>query len=363
MIRRRANREQTGERRCTPSASGYRMPAEWHPHEATWLAWPTNEDTWPGERLRRVRQVYLEMVRLLSPEERVHLLVDDDATLEKVRRELEGRGAGPEGVVVEVIPTVDAWIRDYGPNFLVRFPEATGLAFNNWRFNAWGGKYPDLTADDAIPEHLGRLLEVPVFEPGLVLEGGSIEVNGEGLCLTTRRCLLHPNRNPGLSPREIERALCDYLGVGRILWLEEGIAGDDTDGHIDDIARFVDRTTVVCAVEEDPADVNHLPLADCAARLRELSRTEGLFRVVPIPMPEPVLDDRGGRLPASYVNFYIANGLVLVPVFDQDRDRRALEILAPLFPGREVIGIPSADLVWGLGAIHCLTQQQPAVVG
>ncbi len=350
--------------RNTPAALGYRMPAEWHPHAATWLAWPTNEQTWSA-RLRRVRDSYLEMIRLLSREERVHLLVDDEAARETVRNELERAGAILERVSLEVIPTVDAWIRDYGPNFLVaRSPGRAGLAFNNWRFNAWGEKYPDLMRDDRIPERIAeRLMGARVFEPGLVLEGGSIDVNGEGLCLTTRQCLLNPNRNPRLSAREIDEALREYLGVRRVVWLEEGIAGDDTDGHIDDIARFVDNDTVVCAVEEDPADVNHAPLADCLARLDRISQTEGLFRVVPLPMPEPALDDGGRPLPASYANFYIANNLVLVPVFGQDRDRRALEILAPLFPGRRVVGIPAVDLVWGLGAVHCLTQQQPAVSG
>jgi agmatine deiminase len=350
-------------RTATPAALGYRMPAEWHPHSATWLAWPTNEETWP-DRLQDVRDVYVEMVRILSRRERVHLLVDDEATRETLQDELVRAGAVLERLCLEVIPTVDAWIRDYGPNFLVpRSKSGVGLAFNNWRFNAWGEKYPDLMTDDGVPRRIVERLGVPCFEPGLVLEGGSIEVNGKGLCLTTRQCLLNPNRNPRLSAPEIETALRDYLGVRRILWLEEGIAGDDTDGHIDDIARFVDESTVVCAVEEDPTDVNHLPLADGLARLKEISRTGDRFRVVPIPMPEPVLDDRGGRLPASYANFYIANGLVLVPVFGCSRDRGVLEILAPLFPGREVVGVSSADLVWGLGAIHCLTQQQPEVSG
>jgi agmatine deiminase len=259
-----------------------------------------------------------------------------------------------------VIPTVDGWIRDYGPNFLVN-PSSRDepVAYNNWRFNAWGGKYHDLARDDRIPDDLAGCLNLPVFQPGLVLEGGSVEVNGAGLCLTTRQCLLNPNRNPELPQAQIEAALRNYLGVDRILWLEEGVIGDDTDGHIDDIARFIDRETVVCAVESDRGDPNYAILQENLKTLRRLSEGGGLFRVVELPMPEP-LEAEWGRLPASYANFYIANGLVLVPVFGQKRDQEALAVLSGLFPDREVVGIAADDMVYGLGAIHCLTQQQPA---
>jgi agmatine deiminase len=338
------------------------MPAEWEPHASTWLSWPSNEVTWPGERLERVRESYVKMIRLLSFVEQVDLLVDDEEARDAVRTRLSAAKVNLNSVRVHVIPTVDGWIRDYGPNFLVnrrRCPEP--VAYNNWGFNAWGGKYEGLAHDDRIPDQLSDLLRLPEFRPGLILEGGSIEVNGAGLCLTTRQCLLNPNRNPHLSQAEIERAVMDYLGVKRILWLDEGIIGDDTDGHIDDIARFTDSETVACAVESDPSDANYPILKTNLDLLQAISRQEGLFRVVELPMPEPVYAE-GDRLPASYVNFYVANGLVLVPVFGQARDREALTIIECLFPERDVIGISASEMVFGLGAVHCLTQQQPAAV-
>jgi len=346
-------------RNC-PANLGYFMPPEWVSHASTWLSWPTNEITWPGERLERVRDSYVEMIRHLSRGERVDLLVDDEKFQDQVRRRLNTAGARVDSVEIHVIPTVDGWIRDYGPNFLVN-PSSPDepVAYNNWRFNAWGGKYQDLARDDGVPDELADRLGLPAFRPGLVLEGGSIEVNGAGLCLTTRQCLLNPNRNPELSQEQIEQALRNYLGVERIIWLEEGVIGDDTDGHIDDIARFINRETVVCAVESDPGDPNYAILQENLKTLRRLSEGEGLFRVVELPMPEP-LEAEWGRLPASYANFYIANGLVLVPVFGQERDQGALAVLSGLFPDREVVGIAAGDMVYGLGALHCLTQQQPA---
>ena len=337
------------------------MPAEWEWHASTWLSWPSNEITWPGERLERVRESYVKMIRLLSAAEKVDLLVDDEEARIAVQARLRLADIDLNSVRVHIIPTVDGWIRDYGPNFLVsRNNRLEPVAYNNWRFNAWGGKYQDLAQDDRVPDQLSDVLGLPEFRPGLILEGGSIEVNGAGLCLTTRQCLLNPNRNPLLSQQEIERALRDSLGVERILWLDEGIIGDDTDGHIDDIARFADRDTVVCAVESDPSDPNFPILRSALERLQRISKNASLFRVVELPMPEPVSAD-WGRLPASYANFYIANELVLVPVFGQDRDQTALAVLSELFPDRQVAGIPASDMVFGLGAVHCLTQQQPAV--
>ncbi len=345
---------------ATPRTRGLRMPAEWCPHEATWLSWPTNEVTWPGWRLEAVREAYVEMIRWLALGEEVRILVDDQDTAENLHLRLEGElGPSADNVTCWIIPTVDAWIRDYGPNFLkdesnrrLRVPAA-----NRWRFNAWGGKYPELAVDDGVCPRILERLNAVVFEPGIVLEGGSIDVNGQGLCLTTRQCLLHPNRNPELSPRRIEEYLTGFLGAKRILWLEEGIIGDDTDGHVDDIARFVAVDQVLVAYEPDPADGNHSILQDAVRRL-ETWQQEGLFRVTRLPMPEPVLAE-DHRLPASYANFYIANRTVFAPVFGCSRDREALSVLQSVFPGRQVVGIPARDMVYGLGAVHCLTQQQP----
>lgn len=335
------------------------MPAEWYPHEATWLSWPTDPATWP-DRLQPVRQTYLEIISLLNRAESIHLLVDDEAIQEEVQTLLEQKGVRADSIFLHRIPTSDAWIRDYGPNFIVRQEGSVReLAFNDWVFNAWGNKYPELILDTWVPSQIRALLGVQKFDPGMVLEGGSIEVNGRGICLTTEQCLLNPNRNPDLGKEDITRRLKDFLGVDRVIWLAEGITGDDTDGHIDDIVRFTDEHTVLCAVEEDPSDDNYLALKENFNRLQSLSEKTGWFRVKPLVMPEPVVGS-SDRLPASYANFYIANEIVLVPVFRQPRDQRALNTIQNCFPSRQVVPLFSGDLVWGLGAIHCLTQQQPA---
>lgn len=337
----------------TPKELGFRMPAEWERHEGTWLTWPKDPITWP-DRVPQVEKVYLEMIRHLTAHEKVFLLVDDEATAQKIPK--------IENLVMHIIPTIDSWIRDYGPNFLVH--EKNGgkeLAFNHWKYNAWGGKYEELIADGQIPEKLKSLIGCPVFEPGIVLEGGSIEVNGVGTCLTTKQCLLNKNRNPHLSQKEIEEYLKNYLKVRQVLWLEEGIAGDDTDGHIDDIARFVNASTVVCAVEEDPVDENYKLLQENFKILQKSRDQSGeRLTVIPLPMPTPIGEEDGKPLPASYANFYIANDLVLVPIFQSKNDSNALTIFEKLFPNRSVVGIPCQDLVWGLGTIHCVTQQQPS---
>jgi len=344
----------------TPADLGYFMPAEWHPHEATWLAWPKDPITWP-DRVPQVELIFLKMIALLSSGQRVELLVDDAATEASIRERLKSLPANLSNVQFRRLPTVDSWIRDYGPNFLLRFDRSSSeLAFNHWIFNAWGGKYEELKRDTDVPSKLAPLLGVPCFTPGIVLEGGSIDVNGAGTCLTTEQCLLNPNRNPNLSKEEIEGYLKRYLGVRQVIWLGEGIAGDDTDGHVDDIARFVAPDTIVCAVEEDPGDENYRLLEENLRRLQLERDVKGNpFNVVRLPMPGRV-DGLEGRLPASYANFFIANGIVLVPVFGHKNDDRAVEILERLFPGRRVVGINCEPLVWGLGAIHCVTQQQPA---
>jgi len=344
----------------TPADLGYAMPAEWHHHEATWLAWPKDPITWP-DRVPQVESIFLRMIALLSAEERVELLVDDAASEASVRERLKTLPANPSNVQFHQIPTVDSWIRDYGPNFLLRGKgSSVELAFNHWIFNAWGGKYEELKKDADIPPRIAPLLGVPRFVPGIVLEGGSIDVNGAGTCLTTEQCLLNPNRNPSLSKEEIEGYLKKYLGVTQVIWLGQGIAGDDTDGHVDDIARFVAPETIACAVEEDPADENYELLEDNFNRLRHARDISGKpFKTVRLPMPGRV-DGQEGRLPASYANFYIANGIVLAPVFGHPNDARAVRIVQDLVPGRRVVGINCEPLVWGLGAIHCVTQQQPA---
>jgi agmatine deiminase len=346
----------------TPAALGYRMPAEWHRHEATWLSWPKDPVTWP-DRVPQVRDIFTQMIAALAPHELVNVLVDEEETADDVKRRVAAAGvaaAHTSNVRLHHIPTVDSWIRDYGPNFVIG---GTGeLAFNDWDFNAWGDKYETLKADNRVPGLLEPILGVPRFRVDVVMEGGSIDVNGAGVVMTTEQCLLNPNRNPRLDREEIEKALWDHLGVRLVLWLGEGVAGDDTDGHIDDIARFVDARTIVCAVEEDPADANYGVLQDNLRRLELARDVKGHpYHIVTLPMPGPVMAD-SDRLPASYANFYIANNVVLLPVFGHANDQRAIDILQPLFPDRRVIAINCEPLVWGMGAIHCVTQQQPLPV-
>ncbi|HTS28350.1 MAG TPA: agmatine deiminase family protein [Bryobacteraceae bacterium] len=329
-----------------------RMPAEWEPHEATWIAWPHNRDDWPG-RFAPVPWVYGEIVRKLSRVEKVRILVEDEAAERQARRILRKVGAGMEAVEFFTRPTNRVWTRDYGPLF-VR-DSAGKVSLTAWRFNAWA-KYDDWQLDAAIPAWLGKQLKLPVASVPMVLEGGSIDVNGAGLLLTTEECLLSPvqARNPGMTRDEIERVFARYLGIDRVIWLRNGIAGDDTHGHIDDLARFVGRETVVVASEADRSDPNFEPLRENAGILRATG-----LRVVKLPMPHPLIF-AGQRLPASYANFYIANRMVLVPTFNDPNDRTALDRLAGVFPGREVTGINCTDLILGLGALHCMTQQQPA---
>jgi len=338
--------------RATPRALGFRMPAEWEAHEATWIAWPHNRDDWPG-RFAPIPWVYAEIVRKLASAERVRILIDNRAAEEAARRILRKAGANLEAVEFFQAPTDRSWTRDYGPLFVKN--RAGEVALTNWRFNAWA-KYDDWKRDAAIPAMLAGVLKRRAWEPGLVMEGGSLDVNGRGLLLTTEECLLSPvqARNPQLTRREIEQALRDYLGARQIIWLRQGIAGDDTHGHVDDLARFVNSGTVVIASERDRSDPNYEPLRENLAILRKLP-----LRVVKLPMPAPLIFE-GRRLPASYANFYIANGIVLVPTFNDANDRIALNTLARLFPDRQVTGINAVELVWGLGTLHCMTQQQPA---
>jgi agmatine deiminase len=355
----------------SPAALGYRMPAEWEPHAATWLAWPHNRSDWPG-KFPAIPWVYAEIVRYLARVERVEILVRNAAEERGAREILDRAGALCDSVRFHRVPTNRGWTRDYAPTFLKNDARlaTSPVAAVKWRFNAWA-KYRDWQRDDAAGEKIARLAGVPQWQPAVelesgqqrvVLEGGSIDVNGRGLLLTTEECLLSPQqqRNPQLSRQDLEKVFADHLGIHQVLWLERGIAGDDTHGHIDDITRFVAPDTVLAAWETNSSDINYGPLRANLKRLRKATGQDGRrLRVVELPMPAPVIF-RGQRLPASYANFYIANKLVLVPVFNDPQDRVALDLLAELFPGREVVGIYCGDLIWGLGAIHCMTQQQPA---
>jgi agmatine deiminase len=352
----------------TPRSLGYRMPAEWERHEATWLAWPHNPEDWPG-KFQAIPWLYAEIVRLLSERETVHIAVQHEKEESRALSALDRAGANLDRVRFHRWPTDRVWTRDSGPIF-VRNAEGNA-AITNWRFNAWA-KYDDWKLDDQLPGRVKELLHLPEWQPTIeledgfkqriVLEGGSIDTDGAGTLLTTEECLLSEvqQRNPGVSRERLEQVFSDYLGIDRVLWMGCGIAGDDTHGHVDDITRFAGADTIVTAIEPDTTDANHAPLAENLERLKSARTAEGKqYNIVELPLPRPVIF-RSQRLPASYANFYIANGLVLVPTFHDKNDRVALNILAEVFPEREVIGIHAVDLVWGLGTLHCMTQQQPA---
>jgi agmatine deiminase len=330
------------------------MSAEWEPHEATWIAWPHNEEDWPG-RFEPIPWVYGEIARKLSQVEQVRILIQNIAAEESARNVLTKSGANLEAVEFFMQPTDRVWTRDFGPSFV---RDDTGaVAAVKWRFNGWA-KYENHLRDEAAGYAIAGFAEVPVITPDFVLEGGSIEVNGAGLLMTTEECLLSPvqERNPGVDRAGIEAMFHDHLGVERTIWLRKGIVGDDTHGHIDDLARFTDAGSVVVVSEDDRHDPNYEPLRENLALLKQTD-----LRVRTLPMPEPLWFD-GVRLPASYANFYIANNLVLVPTFNDPNDRIALNTLAECFPDRQVAGINCVELVWGLGTLHCMTQQQPAVL-
>jgi len=350
----------------TPRTCGYRMPAEWEPHAATWLAWPHNRSDWPG-KFDAIPWVFADIVRHLGRVEDVNLIVASAREKQAAREILKRSHVDTGRVRFHSWPTKRIWTRGSGPIF-VRNDKT--VALTNWRFNAWA-KYSDWKHDNQIPERIARKLKLQQFTPVMeqagkphhvVLEGGSIDVNGQGLMLSTEECLLSKvqQRNPGLSQRDLEQVFADYLGVKKVIWLSCGIKGDDTHGHVDDISRFVAVDTVLTVVERDKSDANYEPLQENLRRLRAATDLQGRkLQIVELPLPRPVTF-RGQRLPASYANFYIANRLVLVPTFNDPNDRHALNILADLFPDREIVGIHCGDFIWGLGAIHCMTQQQPA---
>jgi agmatine deiminase len=341
----------------TPAKLGYRMPAEWEPHAATWLSWPRREAISFPESFDRVLPSFRAMVEALISSEQVCINVCNGAQEAEARDVL--RDLPMEKITFYQVATNEPWCRDHGPIFLTRREEPR-LAIVDWDYNGWGGKYPPYDLDEIVPTRLAEILKLPVFYPHMVLEGGSIEVNGTGALLTSEGCLLNKNRNPNLGRDEIEQRLRDFLGVRQILWLGQGTEGDDTDGHVDNLARFVSEKTVLAVVEQDPEDENYEPLQDNLARLREMKIDDRAIEIVTLPMPRKIVRE-GLRVPASYANFYIANSCVLCPTYSDPNDEIALSIIQKFFPNRDIVGIDCRELIWGLGAFHCLTQQQPAV--
>lgn len=343
----------------TPKEQGYFFPAEFARHTSTWLSWPHKEASWPG-KIQTIYPRYAEFIKLVAEGEKVNINVVDESMKQKALRHITEVGADIKNIQFFIHPTNDAWCRDHGPAFLVNPVERKKMIVD-WGYNAWGGKYPPFDLDDVIPTLIAKHYNIPVVYPGIVMEGGSVEFNGRGTLLTTRACLLNPNRNPHLNQGQIEKYLTDYYGVNHILWLGDGIIGDDTDGHIDDLTRFVNEDTVVTVIEENKQDENYDILQDNLKELKTLRLENGKpLNIVELPMPSPVVyEDQ--RLPASYANFYIANKYVVVPTFRSKQDDRALDILQKCFTDHKVVGIDSTDIIWGLGSFHCLSQQEPEV--
>lgn len=341
----------------TPRDLGFYFPAEWEPHEATWLSWPHKEESWPG-KLQQIYKPYVEFIKELTHGEKVHINVNDEKMRHQVRELLARHNVKESHVELHLHPTNDAWCRDHGPAFLVNKKTKQKIILD-WGYNAWGEKYPPFDLDDEIPTLIGESLSLPGIKPGIVMEGGSVDFNGEGLVLTTTQCLLNPNRNPHLNQGQIEKYLKDFYGVSEVLWLSEGIEGDDTDGHIDDISRFFSARGVLTAIEDDRRDANYEALKKNYETLQKMKLEDGSsLEVVELPMPDSVFYDNT-RLPASYANFYISNSSVIVPTYRCAADQKAIDVISKCFPDRNVVGIDSVDIVWGLGSFHCLSQQQP----
>ena len=345
-----------------PRSHGFSFPPEWLPHAATWFSWPRPEGISFPDKYHTVPENLARIMREIALRERVEINVPNGNYERIVREQLKEHGCPTKNVYFHQVKTNESWCRDHGPAFVLKQGRGgkTQAAIVDWGFNAWGGKYPPYDDDDAVPTRIAEELKLPVFYPRIVMEGGAVDFNGRGTVLTTASCLLNKNRNPDLTKPQIEQYLKDYYGQKHVAWLGEGIVGDDTDGHVDDLARFINPTTIVTAIEDDPKDENYRILRDNRKRLKRLRDQDGQpFRIVEIPMPGAVEHD-GQRLPATYVNFYFVNGALLVPTYRHKKnDRRAMEILQRELPKHKVIGIDCVELIWGLGAIHCLTQQQP----
>jgi agmatine deiminase len=344
----------------TPKQLGYCFPAEFAPHVATWLSWPHKEASWPG-KIRTIYPFYSQFIKELTSSEKVCINVNDEMMKRFAIRCLENGGVNLEKVEFFFHPTNDAWCRDHGPAFLINPHTKNKKIIVDWNYNAWGGKYPPHDLDDNIPTLIGAHYKIPVYYPGIIMEGGSVDFNGNGTLITSTPCLLNPNRNPHLNQEQIEEYLREYYGVEQVLWVTEGIVGDDTDGHIDDTVRFVNEDTVITVIEENRNDENYELLQKNLKQLKQMRLLNGKqLNIVELPMPDKLIyEDQ--RLPCSYANFYIANSSVIVPLFNCWKDEKALLIIQDCFPGRKVIGIDSSEIIWGLGSFHCLSQQEPAV--
>lgn len=344
----------------TPKKEGYFFPAEFAKHEATWLSWPHKEASWPG-KIDSIYPNYSLFVKYLALSEKVRINVANGAMKVFASQHLENAGVNMQQVEFFMHPTNDAWCRDHGPAFLVNPGAAIKKVIVDWNYNAWGNKYPPFDLDDVIPTLIGKHFNIPVYHPGIVMEGGSVEFNGNGTLITSTACLLNKNRNPHLNREQIENYLYNYYGVEQVLWVDEGIVGDDTDGHIDDTVRFVNGDTVIAVVEENKADENYALLQANLQQLKTMRLLNGKqLNIIELPMPDEIIYEEQ-RLPGSYANFYISNGHVIVPTFRSDKDEKALQIISSCFPGRETVGIDSTDIIWGLGSFHCLSQQEPLV--
>ena len=344
----------------TPRELGYYFPAEFAPHAATWLSWPHKEASWPG-KIHTIFPFYAQFIKELTKGEKVNINVADEAMKEFAKGWLQKASVDETKVEFFLHPTNDAWCRDHGPAFLINPAAAEKKVIVDWGYNAWGNKYPPFDLDDVIPTLIAKHYNIPVWHPGIVMEGGSVEFNGAGTLMTSTACLLNPNRNPHLNLGQIENYLRDYYGIEQILWVDEGIVGDDTDGHIDDTVRFVNADTVLTVVEENKLDENYELLQHNLRQLKQMRLLNGKqLNIIELPMPS-ALSYEDQRLPCSYANFYIANKSVIVPVFNCENDDKALQLIQGCFPDREVVGIDSTEIIWGLGSFHCLSQQEPAV--
>lgn len=344
----------------TPAALGYYFPAEFAPHTATWLSWPHKEASWPG-KIDAIYPYYCQFIKELAKHERVCINIADTSMQAFAEKYIEQAGANMLNVAFFMHPTNDAWCRDHGPAFLINPEAEIKKVIVDWNYNAWGGKYPPFDLDDIIPTKIAQHYNIPVYYPGIIMEGGSVEFNGKGTLLTSKACLLNENRNPHLNQEQIEHYLYNYYGVKQVLWVDDGIVGDDTDGHIDDTVRFVNDDTVITVVEENRHDENYHLLQNNLRQLQQMRLLNGRqLNIVELTMPDAVIyEDQ--RLPASYANFYIANQSVIVPTFRCSKDEKALQTIQDCFPNKQVIGIDSVEIIWGLGSFHCLSQQEPAV--
>src|SRR5579871_969983 len=354
------NHELSAINSLTPQQLGYSFPAEFAPHEATWLSWPHKEASWPG-KIHTIFPYYAQFVKELALSEKVRINVADEAMKNFALKNLQNVNVDLNNVEFFFHPTNDAWCRDHGPAFLINPNAEQKKIVVDWGYNAWGNKYPPYDLDDVIPTLIAKQFNLPFYYPGIVMEGGSVDFNGKGTVITSTACLLNENRNPHLDQEQIENCLQNYYGVDQVLWVSEGIVGDDTDGHIDDTVRFINEDTVLTVIEENKSDENYELLQKNLAELKKMRLLNGKqLNIIELPMPDEIVYNEQ-RLPPSYANFYIANKSVIVPTYRCDKDEKALQIIGQCFPDRKIVGIDSTEIIWGLGSFHCLSQQEPAV--